>query len=383
MSKTTDIVGLAALANKDVIRDDININEIENKILGKINSTESHGNIQLEFDKELDLLTNSLGIDFGENKKEIKQDYKFKNFDLRNDVSRNDVSRNNNVSQKTKNDSDDDFGFGKPISYSKPKQKELSEYSGSSSYETESESYYTESEYSGSETSSIRSGRSKRSHKSRRSNRYSDSGSDVSYSQRDRNKSSKLDILLEDGRKNISSNGISSLDTSNSNELISISDMIGEIDNIRYNLSSEGYDMDGLPEINPASKYEDIKRIYNFYKKIYEQQKYKALPEDIILTFTDILEKIFDEDTKIFGKYTVNYNGINSTMKNKLDRVSGHLSRISANIAEKYGMSDATWILLELAIPFISIPIKNSSNIGNAPVKNHYTMRNAQELDSY
>jgi hypothetical protein len=150
---------------------------------------------------------------------------------------------------------------------------------------------------------------------------------------------------------------------------MSIDDMLLDIDIYRHSLVGLGEDLSNVPNVTARSGYHDVYRVHQLLSALYASKHYTTLFADVVLSGTKILETVFDGNLKVLGKYPISYRGLTRTLNYKFTSNARAVANASTKIANRIGVSPETVVLLDLMLPFLTVPIKNMGGDGG-PVTN-------------
>lgn len=164
-------------------------------------------------------------------------------------------------------------------------------------------------------------------------------------------------------------------------ERLSMERMISEIDIYRTLLRDTGHTGD-IPDINERMDYFEVSRTHNLLKNMADQRHYSTLFEDLSYSIASGIETIFDGSIKVFGRYGINYRGLASTVSMRLRHNKSAVASAVSSVAEQYGVSPSTLILLQIMTPLITIPVKNIKEDTALNLNNPKTINNLANYDS-
>jgi hypothetical protein len=123
--------------------------------------------------------------------------------------------------------------------------------------------------------------------------------------------------------------------------------LLEDIDELRYELESDGQNLSRIPEVNEDSSVEAVKRVHKMLRMKYDRKRCNGFGSELILASAQGLEYIFDGKRK-FGPYSPDLSGWHNTIRPKLRRMKYETSTIVARIMQEYNIGPIARVLLEL-----------------------------------
>jgi len=138
--------------------------------------------------------------------------------------------------------------------------------------------------------------------------------------------------------------------------------LLEKIDILKEDLNRDGINLNKIKNVGYDSSLDEIDQVYRILLIKNNRDRYRELAEDVILTVSNGLERIFDGENEYFGMQP-DLTGYSDTVRVKLRRLRYETSTIAGNIMEKYELSPMTRIFIEL-IPsaFIHSSLRNKHN---------------------
>jgi hypothetical protein len=123
--------------------------------------------------------------------------------------------------------------------------------------------------------------------------------------------------------------------------------LIGDIEELKEELASDGVDLSRIPEVNQDSPIKLVKNVHKSLRVKYDRKRCNTLGSEIILAGAQGLGYVFDGKRK-FGPFSPNLDGWSNTVRPKLRKMRYETSSIVAGIMQEYNIGPGPRILLEL-----------------------------------
>jgi len=138
--------------------------------------------------------------------------------------------------------------------------------------------------------------------------------------------------------------------------------LLEKIEILKEDLNRDGINLNKIKNVDYNSSLDDIDQVYRILLIKNNRDRYRELAEDVILTISNSLERVFDGENEYFGMQP-DLTGYSDTVRVKLRRLRYETSTIAGNVMEKYELSPMTRILVEL-IPsaFIHSTLRKKHN---------------------
>lgn len=355
----TNIAGITTLMNPQHLKNNVNLQQIENTIMKKEKTTK----IKDEFDpvkhytNEISQLADELGVNLVTTFDDPKQIKEAKRIDP---PIMKQLSRIDNLQL---NDSDDDNKRGNASDKSSRSSKSSSKSSRSS------------------KSSKSEDQRSRNSKSSKNidvdtflSNLDKNVGIDMSQdkykkrydipkikSDRSDRSSHKQDSIV----KNVVSDMYNETKTVYGSEREKVQDIklskIEQISQLRMTLEEEGINCDNIAQPTLDTGLDQIDSILNILRLKNDRNRYSTLAEEIILGLAEGIETVFDGSRKIpIVNWQPDYRGYHSTVNIKLHRMRFETSQVVGAVIEKYEISPTMRIIMELLPSFFLYPRQQS-----------------------
>lgn len=136
---------------------------------------------------------------------------------------------------------------------------------------------------------------------------------------------------------------------------------IEQISQLRMTLEEEGINCNNIAQPTLDTSLEQIDSILNILRLKNDRNRYSTLAEEIILGFAEGIETIFDGSRTVpIINWQPDYRGYHSTVNIKLHRMRFETSQVVGNVIEKYEISPTMRIIMELLPSFFLYPRQQS-----------------------
>lgn len=136
---------------------------------------------------------------------------------------------------------------------------------------------------------------------------------------------------------------------------------IEQISQLRMTLEEEGINCNNIAQPTLDTNLEQIDSILNILRLKNDRNRYSTLAEEIILGVAEGIETIFDGSRKVpIVNWQPDYRGYHSTVNIKLHRMRFETSQVVGSVIEKYEISPTMRIIMELLPSFFLYPRQQS-----------------------
>jgi hypothetical protein len=123
--------------------------------------------------------------------------------------------------------------------------------------------------------------------------------------------------------------------------------LLEDIDELRFELESDGVDLSRIPSVDPDADTDTVKKIHKILRMKYDRRRCNTLGSEFLLAGAQGLEYIFDGERKI-GPWQPDLTGFHNTVRSKLRRMRYETSSIVASVMHDYNIGPTMRILCEL-----------------------------------
>lgn len=136
---------------------------------------------------------------------------------------------------------------------------------------------------------------------------------------------------------------------------------IEQISQLRMTLEEEGISCEKIEQPNINSSIDQINSTLDILRLKNDRNRYSTLAEEIILGFAEGIETVFDGNRKIpLFNWKPDYRGYHSTVNIKLHRMRFETSQVVGSLIEKHNINPITRIIMELLPSFFLYPRQQS-----------------------
>jgi len=136
--------------------------------------------------------------------------------------------------------------------------------------------------------------------------------------------------------------------------------MLADIDSLINSLLNEDIDLSRIPTVDKNSSYEDVEMVLKMLRHKNDHTRYCSFAEEFLLFGAYALEDLFDGKRMWFDRYRPNLTGWHNTVNTKLIRMRHDTGQIVSGVMQDYNIGPGMRILLEL-IPNMIIYSKQLS----------------------
>lgn len=316
MSETTYIIsGLSDLLNKENIKPDIDVGEIERKMISNGFAKESTTNNIDRFDQEIDEIVSKLGISF-------------------NDV---DTKSSSNSYSSPSLPSSNSYSSPSSNSYSSP-----SSNSYSSNIQQEEPVKYDQYHIDFEEDTPT----------------YAKTELDErTYEEQKRN---HINNVLG----STSQNDIDNFSLDKEREEDEKCAMLAEIDYLLDSLKDEGVDISRIPKVDDSNDSKSIEKILKVLRHKVDHARYCTFAEEFMLSGAHGLEYLFDGKNMWFGRWNPDLTGWHVHVNRKLRRMRTDTGKIVSHVMNDYDIGPFMRVCLELIPSMFLFSKKRSEQNG-------------------
>lgn len=123
--------------------------------------------------------------------------------------------------------------------------------------------------------------------------------------------------------------------------------LLEDIDTLKGELVEDDVDISRIPNVDHSSSLEEVENVHKELKRKYDRRRYCSFANDFILAGVYGLEMLFDGERQ-WGPYQPDLTDWHNTVKVKLRRMRYETSTIVSNIMQEYNIGPGTRIMLEL-----------------------------------
>ena len=288
--------GISALVNRELVRPDANLEELEHKLLGDSSAPDRFDDATAKFNKELAEFARSIGLDH-------------------NDILPGIEIGPDTNSTDDRSDSDDDTLFEDPMSSGGAREETRGSRDNSPSPAMVRNSIQLSPGSFGKDITTRTQEQIRRSYidSVMKSN---DQGLQFEYFEQAKREEQKITMLA----------GISSL---------------------LNTLEEDGEDVSKIPRVDRNSSFEEIETVYKILQHKNDRNRCCNMAEECILFGVYALEELFDGKRTWFGRQP-DLTGWHNTVQVKLRRMRYDTAQIVNDIIREYGISPTVRLLLEL-----------------------------------
>jgi hypothetical protein len=136
---------------------------------------------------------------------------------------------------------------------------------------------------------------------------------------------------------------------------------IEQISQLRMTLEEEGINCNNIKQPNLDTPLDEIDSILNILRLKNDRNRYSTIAEELILGMAEGIETVFDGTRKVpILNWSPDYRGYHSTVNIKLHRMRFETSQVVGSVIEKYNISPSMRILMELLPSFFLYPRQQS-----------------------
>jgi flagellar biosynthesis protein FlhF len=110
--------------------------------------------------------------------------------------------------------------------------------------------------------------------------------------------------------------------------------LLEKIEILKEDLNRDGVNLNKIKNVDYNSPLDDIDQVYRILLIKNNRDRYRELAEDVILTISNSLERVFDGENEYFGMQP-DLTGYSDTVRVKLRRLRYETSTIAGNVMEK------------------------------------------------
>jgi hypothetical protein len=126
------------------------------------------------------------------------------------------------------------------------------------------------------------------------------------------------------------------------------SELLEDIDELKYELEDEDVDLSLIPEVDRESSLEEIMNVRKILRRKYDRRRFNSFGNEFILAFAQAMEYICDGERKI-GNFTVpDLTNWHNTVRTKLRKLRYETSTIVSGTMEKFNIGPVGRLGLEL-----------------------------------
>jgi len=123
--------------------------------------------------------------------------------------------------------------------------------------------------------------------------------------------------------------------------------LLEDIDELRFELESDGVELDRIPNVNSDSTLEDVQLVHKMLRMKYDRRRYNGFGNELVLAGVHGLEHVFNGQRK-WGPYTPDLSGWHNTVRAKLRRMRYETATVVSDVMNDYNIGPITRIMLEL-----------------------------------
>lgn len=332
MNNSDNIAELHKIVNKDKIKQNIDIQRIENDLIN-MKRVNNHN-----VNEELDGILKSCKIQETHKTHKISENY---NYEPLQEVLHNIAdakSESESESEEIEDDSNDEK-YDNVIS-----EKPIKKFKGEefmNQYEKTGSPDFVSDYYGDTEIGNYK-------------NRYNN---EIRHEMYNLNKyNSQIDTKIEEEKELL---------------MLDIEDMIDELTIEEINLSR-------IPEITDNMPIEVLRRIYKRVKRKYDRHRCEDLGKNVCIAFVRGLERVCNGRNRIFGLYP-DLTGWHRTVRSKLSKLKYEQSTIVTNVMEKYKVGPLTRLMMEL-VPSAAIYSINKQDQRKMELQTNNSKNSKSEL---
>jgi hypothetical protein len=317
MSEATYIIsGLSDLLNKENIKPDIDVGEIERKMISNGFAKESVTNNVDRFDQEIDEIVSKLGISFND-----VDSYSTSNNSYSTSNNSNSTSNNNSYSTSNNN------SYSAPNNNSNSHEEPVKYDQYHIDFEEETPSY-------------AKTELDERTYEEQKRNHINNVLGSTTQTDID---NFSLDKEREEDEKCA---------------------MLAEIDYLLDSLKDEGVDISRIPKVDDSNDSKSIEKILKVLRHKVDHARYCTFAEEFMLSGAHGLEYLFDGKNMWFGRWNPDLTGWHVHVNRKLRRMRTDTGKIVSHVMNDYDIGPFMRVCLELIPSMFLFSKKRSEQNG-------------------
>lgn len=159
--------------------------------------------------------------------------------------------------------------------------------------------------------------------------------------------------------------------------------LILDIEDLRDELQSDGIDLSRIEEVTQATPIAVIRKVHKVLRNKRDKKRYMSFGNEIIIGGAQLLEFVFDGQTK-FGPFQPDLVGWHNSVRPKLRRMRSETASVVGDVVTKYNIGPIARILLELVPSLFIYANMRKNQRAAAPTSQKNQMSEAlDDLEKY
>jgi hypothetical protein len=126
------------------------------------------------------------------------------------------------------------------------------------------------------------------------------------------------------------------------------SELLEDIDELKYELEDDDVDLSRIPEVNQDSTLDEIYNVRKILRRKYDRRRFNSFGTEFILAFAQAIEYVCDGERKVGNVTLPDLTNWHNTVRTKLRKLRYETSTIVSGTMEKFNIGPVGRLGLEL-----------------------------------